>query len=231
MAEKIFYTMGEVAEMFDVNTSLLRHWESQFPILRPKRNKKGNRLFTPQDVEHLKMIYHLVKECGMTLDGARKVLRKEGAATAVERDTQLMEHLQRIRSLLVEVREDLKADNGQVVDEEEESCVAAPEEEMPRKEPRRRGVSADRLRKPKMVDVEPAAEPVVAEPAVEPAESAAEPVVAEPVAESASEPVVAEPASEPVPGQPTRRTARKPRRKKEETENKELFAFYEQSLF
>ena len=215
MAEKIFYTMGEVAEMFDVNTSLIRHWESQFPILRPKRNKKGNRLFTPQDVEHLKMIYHLVKECGMTLDGARKVLRKEGAATAVERDTQLMEHLQRIRSLLVEVREDLKADNGQVVDEEEESSVAAPEEEMPRKEPRRRGVSADRLRKPKMVDVEPAAEPVVAEP----------------VAESASEPVVAEPASEPVPGQPTRRTARKPRRKKEETENKELFAFYEQSLF
>ncbi|OUQ52235.1 hypothetical protein B5E60_11230 [Alistipes sp. An116] len=237
MAEKIFYTMGEVAEMFDVNTSLLRHWESQFPILRPKRNKKGNRLFTPQDVEHLKMIYHLVKECGMTLDGARKVLRKEGAATAVERDTQLMEHLQRIRSLLVEVREDLKADNGQVVDEEEESSVAAPEEEMPRKEPRRRGVSADRLRKPKMVDVEPAAEPEVAEPVVaEPvAESASEPVVAEPVAESASEPVVAEPvaepASEPVPGQPTRRTARKPRRKKEETENKELFAFYEQSLF
>lgn len=190
----------------------------------------------------------------MTLDGARKVLRKEGAATAVERDTQLMEHLQRIRSLLVEVREDLKADNGQVVDEEEESSVAAPEEEMPRKEPRRRGVSADRLRKPKMVDVEPAAEPVAAEPVVaepvaesasesvvaepvvtepaaEPSEPVAEPVVAEPVAESASEPVVAEPAAEPVPGQPTRRTARKPRRKKEETENKELFAFYEQSLF
>lgn len=158
----------------------------------------------------------------MTLDGARKVLRKEGAATAVERDTQLMEHLQRIRSLLVEVREDLKADNGQVVDEEEESSVAAPEEEMPRKEPRRRGVSADRLRKPKMVDVEPAAEPEASEPAAEPAESVADPVVAEPVAE---------PAAEPVPGQPTRRTARKPRRKKEETENKELFAFYEQSLF
>ena len=72
MAEKLFYTMGEVAEMFDVNTSLIRHWESQFPLLRPKRNKKGNRLFTPQDVEHLKMIYHLVKECGMTLEGAKR---------------------------------------------------------------------------------------------------------------------------------------------------------------
>ena len=235
MAEKIFYTMGEVAEMFDVNTSLIRHWESQFPILRPKRNKKGNRLFTPQDVEHLKMIYHLVKECGMTLDGARKALRKEGAATAVERDAQLMEYLQRIRSLLVEVREDLKADNGQLVDEEEEATVAAPEEEMPRKEPRRRGASAERHRKPKKVEVEPAAEsvaaePVASEPATEPiTESAADPVTT-PVAEPVFGPV-AEPAAEPVPGQPTRRTARKPRRKKEEAENKELFAFYEQSLF
>ncbi|MDE5622169.1 MAG: MerR family transcriptional regulator, partial [Alistipes sp.] len=68
MAEKLFYSMGEVAEMFDVNQSLLRHWEAQFSVLRPKRNKKGNRLFSPQDVEHLKLIYHLVKERGMTLD-------------------------------------------------------------------------------------------------------------------------------------------------------------------
>ena len=73
--------MGEVAEMFDVNTSLIRHWESQFSILRPKRNKKGNRLFSPEDVENLKMIYHLVKERGMTLEGAKKALRKaEGAS-------------------------------------------------------------------------------------------------------------------------------------------------------
>ena len=118
MAEKLFYTMGEVAEMFDVNTSLIRHWESQFPLLRPKRNKKGNRLFTPQDVEHLKMIYHLVKECGMTLEGAKKALRKGGAASSVERDAELMERLQRIRALLVEVREDLKSDEGVVDDGE-----------------------------------------------------------------------------------------------------------------
>ena len=76
MAEKLFYSMGEVAEMFDVNASLIRHWESQFSILRPKRNKKGNRLFSPEDVENLKMIYHLVKERGMTLEGAKKALRK-----------------------------------------------------------------------------------------------------------------------------------------------------------
>ena len=74
MAEKLFYSMGEVAEMFDVNASLIRHWESQFSVIRPKRNKKGNRLFSPQDVENLKLIYHLVKERGMTLEGAKNCL-------------------------------------------------------------------------------------------------------------------------------------------------------------
>ena len=77
MAEKLFYSMGEVAEMFDVNASLIRHWESQFSVIRPKRNKKGNRLFSPQDVENLKLIYHLVKERGMTLEGAKKALKQK----------------------------------------------------------------------------------------------------------------------------------------------------------
>ena len=63
--KKMFYSMGEVAEMFDVKPSLLRFWEAEFDILKPKRNKKGNRLFTPSDVENLKLIYHLVKERGM----------------------------------------------------------------------------------------------------------------------------------------------------------------------
>ena len=80
MAEKLFYSMGEVAEMFDVNASLIRHWESQFSVIRPKRNKKGNRLFSPQDVENLKLIYHLVKERGMTLEGAKKALKQKPAA-------------------------------------------------------------------------------------------------------------------------------------------------------
>ena len=115
MADKLFYSMGEVAEMFDVNTSLIRHWESQFSILRPKRNKKGNRLFSPQDVENLKLIYHLVKERGMTLEGAKKALRKAPSESGVDRDAELMERLQRIRALLVEVREDLKAGEGEIV--------------------------------------------------------------------------------------------------------------------
>ena len=115
MSEKLYYSMGEVAEMFDVNQSLLRHWESQFPILRPKRNKKGNRLFTPQDVEHLKQIYHLVKECGMTLEGAKRAMRGQRAGKGVSRDVELMERLQRIRALLVEVREELKGDGESVL--------------------------------------------------------------------------------------------------------------------
>ncbi len=207
MAEKIFYTMGEVAEMFDVNTSLIRHWESQFSILRPKRNKKGNRLFSPQDVEHLKMIYHLVKECGMTLEGAKKALRKGNAVTAVGRDTELMERLQRIRSLLVEVREELKAGAGELVEGGE--ALSGGE-----------------------VSERPAAEPT-AESAVRRRRARAVVKIDEtPDAETAPESGPAAPESpEAVPGQPTRQSGRKPRRKKEEVENKELFAFYEQSLF
>ena len=71
--KKIYYSMGEVAEMFDVTPALIRHWESQFDCIKPHRNKTGNRLFTPEDVERLKQIYHLVKERGMTLKGANKV--------------------------------------------------------------------------------------------------------------------------------------------------------------
>ena len=112
--EKMFYTMGEVSEMFDVNQSLIRHWEKEFSVLRPKRNKKGNRLFSPQDVERVKLIYHLVKERGMTLDGARKALRQHRSDDKVPRDVELMERLQRIRSLLLEVREELKMDPAEV---------------------------------------------------------------------------------------------------------------------
>ena len=80
MAKKLFYSMGEVSEMFDVNPSLIRHWESKFEVLKPQKNKKGNRMFTPEDVENLKLIYHLVKERGMTLDGARRVAPRRSPA-------------------------------------------------------------------------------------------------------------------------------------------------------
>lgn len=107
MAKKMFYSMGEVAEMFDVKPSLLRHWEAKFDILKPHKNKKGNRMFTPEDVENLKLIYHLVKERGMTLAGAAQYL-KNGITDTMRRDMELLDRLQKIRAELVEVREQLK---------------------------------------------------------------------------------------------------------------------------
>lgn len=107
MAKKMFYSMGEVAEMFDVKPSLLRHWEAKFDILQPHKNKKGNRMFTPEDVENLKLIYHLVKERGMTLAGAAQYL-KNGITDTMRRDMELLDRLQKIRAELVEVREQLK---------------------------------------------------------------------------------------------------------------------------
>ena len=97
--------MGEVAEMFDVNPSLIRFWEDKFDTLRPHKNKKGNRLFTPRDIEQLKIIYHLVKERGMTLAGAQKYLKahKEG----VSRDVAVVERLLNVRSMLQEVYDEL----------------------------------------------------------------------------------------------------------------------------
>ncbi len=114
--KKIYYTMGELVEMFDVNASLIRHWESNFEIIKPVRNKKGNRLFREVDVDNFKLIYHLVKERGMTLEGARKALKRGSivAGSALERDTQIMERLQHLRSMLVEIKDVLR--------EEEESA-------------------------------------------------------------------------------------------------------------
>ena len=96
MAKKLFYSMGEVSEMFDVNASLIRFWETKFDILRPQKNKKGNRLFSPADVENLKLIYHLVKERGMTLDGAARCLKQNKGT--ISRDAELLERLQRVRA-------------------------------------------------------------------------------------------------------------------------------------
>ena len=123
---KIYYTMGEVSEMFAVNPSLIRFWEQKFDILKPDKNKKGNRLFTPKDVENLKLIYHLVKENGMTLAGAAKRLRdnREG----VERNLEIIEKLQGMRALLLEVREELKSGGDEIFIDTSvpETATAAP---------------------------------------------------------------------------------------------------------
>ena len=116
MAEKLFYTMGEVAEMFDVNASLIRYWGTQFPALKPHRNKKGNRLFTPADIEILKRIYHYVKECGMTLEGANRALRGDRSQVPeANADMELLDRLHSLRSMLVAVRDSLGEDTPEVV--------------------------------------------------------------------------------------------------------------------
>jgi len=207
MADKLFYSMGEVAEMFDVNTSLIRHWESQFSILRPKRNKKGNRLFSPEDVENLKMIYHLVKERGMTLEGAKKALRKAPSESGVDRDAELMERLQRIRALLVEVREDLKAGEGEI--------VTASDADM---------TDADAAADAAAADA--AAADAAAETPVRRRRAKAVVKIDEPSDDAAGK-AAGDSSAQPA----VKRNVRRLRRKKEEAETKELFAFYEQSLF
>lgn len=102
---KMFYSIGEVANMFDVNTSLIRYWESEFTIIKPKKNKKGNRLFTKTDVENLKIIYHLVKERGFTLDGAKKKLRENKNDTVNEME--IIDRLNHIKSFLLDLKASL----------------------------------------------------------------------------------------------------------------------------
>ncbi len=105
--EKRYYSIGEVAAMFDVNTSLVRFWEKEFDILKPKKNKKGNRLFTPRDVQNLKLIHHLVKERGFTLKGAKTKLRENREDTA--RISEVVDKLKMIKQAMGEIRKGLDA--------------------------------------------------------------------------------------------------------------------------
>lgn len=206
---KLLYSMGEVTEMFDVNASLIRYWESKFDCIKPHKNKKGNRMFTPSDVENLKLIYHLVKEKGMTLEGANMAMKRRGKS--VQRDVSILERLQHIRAMLLEVRESLGDDtpaeyeapieamaelisdveqqaqaevvSGVTTKDEPVEIVEETKEETKEEAPRRRG-------RPRKV--------------VEPTES-----------------------GEAMPQSVTRR---KPKAKQVD-EHKELFPFYEQSLF
>ena len=259
--------------MFDVKTSLIRHWDSQFSILKPKRNKKGNRLFSPQDVENLKVIYHLVKERGMTLEGAKKAMKRRaagGPGDEIKREAELMTRLRHIRALLVEVREDLKT-GGEGVVAVDDFAVEAAEFAAPADVRETDAAVAADVRKTNAagaaetavpVDPAPASEPApafasanVAGDAADPEQTAeiAEPEdVADVVEVAAPEDIagieapVAEPEPLPrrkavvkiepddapeTPAEKKPRAPRRPRRKAEDGENKELFAFYEQSLF
>ncbi|MFZ6051673.1 MerR family transcriptional regulator [Halocola ammonii] len=103
--EKRYYSISEVAEVFDVNTSLIRFWEKEFDIIKPKKNKKGNRLFTPKDLENFHVIFHLVKERGFTLEGARKKLRDNKEETIEQ--AEIVKRLKSIKAFLIDLKENL----------------------------------------------------------------------------------------------------------------------------
>lgn len=104
-SRRLYYTMGQVCEMFDLPASTIRFWEKRFKILDPRKNAKGNRLFTPADVENLKLIYHLTKEKKMTLSGTETYMMQRRAAAKGEMS--MVEILQKIRSTLVEIRQEI----------------------------------------------------------------------------------------------------------------------------
>ena len=103
--EKVFFPISEVAEMFDVNTSNIRFWENEFDILKPHKNAKGNRMFTKEDIENLKLIYHLLKDRGMTIKGAQKKLKDNKEDTI--QNFEVVNRLQEIRQMLIEIKEEL----------------------------------------------------------------------------------------------------------------------------
>ncbi|MDD3772135.1 MAG: MerR family transcriptional regulator [Weeksellaceae bacterium] len=104
LPNKLYYSIGEVAKAFDVNASLIRFWEKEFDILTPKKNKKGNRFFSQEDIKNLKLIYHLVKERGYTLDGAKIALQEN---KSIKDEVELISRMELIRSELMKLKESL----------------------------------------------------------------------------------------------------------------------------
>ena len=105
LPEKRYYGIGEVAQAFGVNTSLIRFWEKEFDVLQPKKNAKGNRKFTPQDIKNLQLIYHLVKERGFTLEGAKIHLKEDKHKTLS--NFEVIEKLQKVKAELIKIKEQL----------------------------------------------------------------------------------------------------------------------------
>ena len=222
MVEKLYYSMGEVTEMFDVEPTVIRYWCTQFSCLRPKRNAKGNRMFTKQDIQKLKRIYHLLKEKKMTIEGAQKAMRKRSIEVAEkDSDMALLEQLQRVRAMLVEMRNGI-GETELLVDEQ---------------------LDDEPLVIDKVAPVTSVAETVVESESVAEVEemveecAISESEAKEDVVAVAEEPVIDAPAAEPVvetkpASKPKKKRA--PRRKligEEGVVERPLFPFFEQTLF
>nr|MBI1230683.1 MerR family transcriptional regulator [Cytophagales bacterium] len=107
--EKKYYSIGEVADMFKVATSLIRYWEGEFDIIKPKKDKKGNRRFTTDDIEKIRLIFHLVKEKGYTLQGAQEIIKKDLHQIATK--AAMVDKLLTIKGFLIEIRDNLHGNN------------------------------------------------------------------------------------------------------------------------
>ena len=105
LPEKRYYSIGELADAFNVNTSLIRFWDKEFDVLKPKKNAKGNRMFTPEDVKNLQLIYHLVKERGFTLEGAKTHL-KEGQKKTLDK-FEIIRKLEAVKTALLNIKNEL----------------------------------------------------------------------------------------------------------------------------
>jgi len=103
--ERRYFSIGEVADKFGVATSLIRFWESEFSTIRPKKNRKGNRQFTKNDVENIRLVYHLVKERGFTLNGAKEMLKSE--SNELQDKIKMIDSLSKVKSFLVDMRNEL----------------------------------------------------------------------------------------------------------------------------
>ena len=105
LPEKRYYKIGEVAKAFNVNTSLIRFWEKEFDIIKPKKNAKGNRLFTPEDIKNFKLIFNLVKERGFTLEGAKKKLKKN--PEGVFNNHEIISRLEAVKAEIIKIKNQL----------------------------------------------------------------------------------------------------------------------------
>ena len=105
LPEKRYYNIGEVAKAFGVNASLIRFWEKEFDALKPKKNAKGNRKFTPEDIKNLKFIYHLVKERGFTLEGAKTHLKEDKQETLT--NFEIISKLEDVKNQLIKIKQHL----------------------------------------------------------------------------------------------------------------------------
>ncbi|QEH43957.1 MerR family transcriptional regulator [Chitinophaga sp. XS-30] len=103
--DKQYYSISEVAGMFRVNTSLVRYWENEFDILQPKKNRKGDRLFRQEDIQNLKLIYHLLRERKYTIEGAKQKLREDKRVAS--RNFEMIKSLQKVRQFLTELKDQL----------------------------------------------------------------------------------------------------------------------------